>query len=262
MSYQVLVGTGGIAGWALLNRTEIRQRELVANDRAVASASDNFRGKIGSVSAASDLVNDYRLLDVSLKAFGLEGDIHNRAFIRKVLESDLSDERSLANRLSNKAYLRMAETFGFSEKDEPPVRAPGAVEEIISAYVDREFDRRVGQSDQNLRLALNARRELAALAQRDASETTKWYEVLGSTPLRKVFQGAFGFSDAYGKLPIERQKNEYIQAADRMFGSGGMSNFSSPENVEKLIRRFLARSASPTSSVTNRYAAALTLLSR
>lgn len=261
MSYQVLTGGGGLAGWALLNRTSDRQRELVAADGSVTAATTNFRDKIGSVSTADDLISDFRLMNVALRAFGLEADIGNKAFIRKILESDLSDEGSLANRLANKSYRKLAEAFGFGTDGGVKTRMPGFAEEITSQYVVREFESRVGQGDQNLRLGLNAQRELATLADRPVSNATKWYEVLGNTPLRTVFEGAFGFGSAYRKLPIDRQLQEFSRAAQKMFGSDDMAQFSNPDKREKLIQRFLVRSAVNVDSATNRYSTALSLLS-
>ncbi len=261
MSYQVFTGSGGLAGWALLNKTSARQRELVAADGAVTTATTNFRTKIGSVTSADELLSDYRLLNVALRAFGLEGDIGNRAFIRKVLESDLSEKGSLANRLSNKNYQRLAEAFGFNPSGQAQTTKPGFADKITAQYVEREFEARVGQGDQNLRLALNARRELAGLAERPSTNATKWYEVLGSKPLRTVFEGAFGFGKAYGKLPIDRQLQEFTKAAQKMFGSDDMTQFANPDKVEKLVRNFLARSAIQVDTATNRYSTALSLLS-
>ncbi|MFD1794768.1 DUF1217 domain-containing protein [Paracoccus aurantiacus] len=261
MTFQVLTGGGGLSGWALLNRTSARQRELVGSDGAVQSATSNFSRKIASVSTADELLSDYRLMEVALKAFGLEGDMGNKAFIRKILESDLSDEKSLANRLSNKTYRQLAETFGFGSESGAQTDTKGFAERITAQYVDREFESRVGDGDQNLRLALNARRELSGLATRQSTEDTKWYEVLGNTALRKVFEGAFGFSSAYGKLPIDRQLQEFKGAAQKMFGTSEMSAIAQPDNFEKLVQRFLVRSAIDVDSAPNRYSTALTLLS-
>src|SRR5690606_33327022 len=115
MSYAVFTGDGGYVGWRLLSRTAEQQKARVAADPQVAREAEHFRQTIGQVSKAEDLVADYRLLSVALKAHGLEADIGNRAFIRKVLESDLSDPKSLANRLSDSRYAELARSFGFSE---------------------------------------------------------------------------------------------------------------------------------------------------
>lgn len=59
--------------------------------------------------------------------------------------------------------------------------------------MQREFETRIGAGDEMLRFALNARRELQEIGNRTSNDKTLWYEVLGSPPLRKVFEGALGF---------------------------------------------------------------------
>lgn len=257
MTTPIAIGSTGIAGWRVLKNSESRHLETVAKDAVVQRSTTYFREKIGSVQNAGDLVKDYRLLSVALNAFGLEQDIASKAFIQKVLESDTSDDKSLVNRLSDKRYLRLAEAFGFGAAGSAP-QALG--DRISESYLQREFERRVGETDENLRLALNARRELEQMSGRDSSDRTLWFEVLGNPPLRKVFEGAFGFGNSYGKLPIDRQLEEFTKASDRFLGSAAFADLTSDEGVDRLIRNFLARSQLQTSSVQNRYSAALTLL--
>ena len=108
----ITVGLGGLAGWRVLQRMESRQVEATAKDPVVQRAAAYFKGNLSTTTTADDLVGDYKMLQVALGAFGLDTDIANKAFIRKVLESDLGDRSSLANRLGDKRYLRFAEAFG------------------------------------------------------------------------------------------------------------------------------------------------------
>lgn len=257
MSMSVSVGLGGISGWKTLQRTEVRQLELIANDPVVQRDTTYFRTNISDNTSAADLVGDYRMLSVALGAFGLEQDIANKAFIRKVLESDLSDDKSLVNRLSDKRYLRLAQAFQLGEAGGDKV-ALG--EKVTDAYLQREYERRVGETDENLRLALNARRELQQFAGRESSNKTLWYEVLGNPPLREVFEGAFGFGDAYGKLSVDRQVEEFTKAAERYLGSSAFADISTEKGIDKLITNYLARTQVAAGSVQNRYSSALALL--
>lgn len=252
----ISVGATGLLGWKIVQRTEARQIETVARDPVVQRSVTYFRENIARAAKAEELVKDYRLLSTALSAFGLEADLPNKAFIQKVLESDTSDKSSLVNRLADKRYLRLAEAFGYGA-DKP---AKNLADTVGTAFVQREFERRIGESDENLRLGLNARRELQQLAGRDSSDRTLWFEVIGNAPLRKVFQGAFGFSESYGRLPIDRQLEEYTKAAERLLGTASFKDMSSPETVDKLIRTFMARSQLEANPVANRYSAALTLL--
>lgn len=258
MTTPIIIGAGGLAGWSILKRTEARQFEVMTKDPVVRRSTAYFRDNIGQAQGAEDLVNDYRLLSVALGAFGLEEDISSKAFIRKVLESDVTDDKSLVNRLSDKRYRRLAEAFGYGAGTGV---SAGIGDRIGAAYLEREFERRVGEGDENLRLALNARRELQQLAGRSASDKTLWYEVMGNPPLRKVFEGAFGFGDAYGKLPIDRQLEEFTKASERFLGSSSFKDLATPDGIDSVIRNFLARSQLEQATVQNRYSAALTLLS-
>lgn len=197
-----------------------------------------------------------RLLSTALSAFGLEADIANKAFIQKVLESDVSDKKSLVNRLADKRYLKMAGAFGFGSAK--PAEKLGEI--VSKAFVQREFERRIGEGDEALRFALNARRELQEMGNRTSSDKTLWYEVLGSPPLRKVFEGALGFGTAYAKLPIDRQYDEFTRAAERTFGSSSFKELSKPETIDRLAQNYMVRSQISTSPAQDRYSAALTLL--
>lgn len=259
MATSIALGVTGLAGWRVLNDSEPRHLETIAKDGAVQRSTAYFRERIGHVQTPGDLVKDYRLLSVALGAFGLEDDIRNRAFIQKVLESDTKDDKSLVNRLSDKRYLRLAAAFGYGNGD---AASPSLGDRISQAYLHREYERRVGEGDENLRLALNARREMQQFIGRDSSDKTLWYEVLGNPPLRKVFEGAFGFGDSYGKLPIDRQLEEFMRAAERLLGGASFAHLASTDGIDRLARTFLARTQLSTSPVQNRYSAALSLLAR
>lgn len=253
----IFLGSSGIAGWKIVQRSEERQIMAVEADPIVQRSTAYFQDKIGGVTGAADLVDDYRLLSTALSAFGLEDDIANKAFIRKVLESDVSDANSLVNRLSDKRYKRMAEAFGFGSATQPADLG----QTIGKAFVQREFERRIGEGDENLRLALNARRELEDMAGRSSTDKTLWYEVMGNAPLREVFEGAFGFGDSYGQLDVDRQLEEFMNASERYLGSSSFADLTEAGTIDKLIVNFLARSQIQTGEVQNRYSTALALLS-
>ncbi|MBU3029204.1 DUF1217 domain-containing protein [Paracoccus marinaquae] len=258
MTIPIAIGATGIAGWNILKTSEARHMDSLARDAMLQRSTAYFRDNIGTAQDAGALVKDYRLLSVALGAFGLEEDIASKAFIQKVLESDIDDDASLVNRLSDKRYLRLATAFGYGSG-----QADGQVlgDRVSAAYLEREFERRVGESDENLRLALNARRELQQFSGRDSPDRTLWFEVLGNPPLRKVFEGAFGFGSAYGKLPIDRQLEEFTRASERFLGSAAFADLTTADGIDRLVRNFLARSQLEASPVQSRYSAALTLLS-
>lgn len=114
MSFSPITLGNGVAGYNFLTRTRETQQALYEQSPEVARDIARFKDKIEGVTTAEALMGDRDMLRVALGAFGLGDDLDNRAFIQQVLESDLDDSTSLANRLSDKRYLAMAETFNFA----------------------------------------------------------------------------------------------------------------------------------------------------
>lgn len=255
MTSAISIGITGIAGWRVLQRIETRQVEATAKDPVIQRATTYFRENLTEDTTAEDLVGDYKLLQVALGAFGLEDDIANKAFIRKVLESDIGDSASLVNRLSDKRYLKLATEF--QNRTDPEAMA----DTVTKAYVGQQFQQRVGEGDETYRLALNARDELKAFASRSSSDKTMWYEVLGNEALREVFQTAFGFGSAMANLSVDRQLEDFMSASERILGSNSFAQIGMDEGIDKLVTRYLALSQIQSTASSNRYSAALTLLS-
>ena len=91
-----------------------------------------------------------------------------------------------------------------------------------------------------MRLAMNFRREVAALAAQ-GEDGASWYNVLGSKPLRQVFEKAFGLPASFARIDIDRQRDILADKADALFGADTLAAFRDPAAIEKVINRFLAR---------------------
>ena len=124
----------------------------------------------------------------------------------------------------------------------PPTGSEGFAERIVALYEARSFEAAVGEQDPSLRLALNLERELPELAGRGISERAKWFTVMGTPPLRQVFETAFGLPASFGTLDVDRQLDVFRSKAEAVFGSSDLSRFADPEAREELTRRFLALS--------------------
>lgn len=114
-----------------------------------------------------------------------------------MLEDGTLKTDALANKLADKSYQKLSSAFGFGNFATPSTQISDFADKIIAAYRARSFEAAVGEQDGNLRLAMNAERELKELAAKSGSDNTKWYTVLGSTPLRKVFETALGLPQAF-----------------------------------------------------------------
>ena len=135
MTFSPTVLGSGVGGYAYLKRTRDAQQGLFQNSAVVSRETKAFAEKIERVETSDQLMADRAVLKVALGAFGLSEDINNRAFIKKILDSDLSDTKSLANRLADKRYLAFAQAFNFASPDGPRLpdaAAPGELSERMA----------------------------------------------------------------------------------------------------------------------------------
>lgn len=260
MTYSPVLPLSGYAGWALLTRTMTAQTTAFNKSPEIVRDEDYFRAKIGSVTTADQLVSDRRLLKVALGAFGLDSDLNNKAFIKKVLADGTTSSTALANKLADKRYAQFSAAFGFDQTT-PATQSADFATTILTAYKDREFETAVGEQDDDLRLALNAQRELTSLAGKSSTENVKWYTIMGSTPLRTVMQKALGLPTSVSALDLDQQLSIFQTKADAVFGDSTVSQFADSANMDKLVKRFLLRSqADQLISQTSSSSIALTLL--
>ncbi|HTO32892.1 MAG TPA: DUF1217 domain-containing protein [Pararhizobium sp.] len=99
----------------------------------VARESQYYKENIGKVTSIDDFLGDYRLYSYAMKAHGLEDMTYATAFMRKVLESDLSDDSSYANMLTDERYRNFAMAFSFSQSTEV-VQSDAQEDALIGLY--------------------------------------------------------------------------------------------------------------------------------
>ncbi len=259
--FQPVLPLSGLPGWILLNRTLESQTQAFNASPQIQRDTDYFVENIGNISTASELVEDRRLLGVALGAYGLGDDINNRALIEKVLADGTADPSSIANRLSDERYAQLSSAFGFGNAlFGANTSDPGFGERIVEQFRARSFEAAVGEQDGSLRLALNATRELAEMAEESASNDTLWFRVLGTPPLREVFERALNLPTSFGQIDIERQLDEFKDRAERTFGVESFSDFADVAVREDLVRGYLLREQVNGVSGLSAQSIALTLL--
>lgn len=258
MSFQPVLPLSGSAGWAFLKRTEAAQANAFQRQPALQRDEAYFRERIGTIRDAGALVGDRRLLRITLEAFGLEADVNARAFLRQVLEQGTARPEALANRLADPRYRDFAQAFGFGTPGGPRTGAAGFADQTMERWKERRFEAAIGQQDNSMRLALNARRELAALANGSGTEDAKWFRIMGNPPLRTVVQSALGLPQSLVSVDLDRQLGILKARAETVLGSEAVSQFRDPARVDSLIRRYLAQP--DALARTGPGAAALTIL--
>jgi len=261
VTFTPVLPIGGYGGWSYLKRTKAVQETAFVKQASVQRDEAYYREKIAKIDTAEQLVKDKRLLRITLQAFGLEDDVNNTFFIRKVLEGSTLDSKALANRLSDKRYTQLQNAFGFGDFAVPRNKISTFADGILGKWKARSFEVAVGTQSASIRLAMNAERELGALAKTGSAEDTKWFALMGQPPLRTIVETAFGLPQAFGVLDIDKQLETLKSKAQSLLGDDTVSQLSDPEKLEKLIRIYLLRSeAAGFGNVSAPGSGALTIL--
>ncbi|UPJ30956.1 DUF1217 domain-containing protein [Bradyrhizobium sp. CW1] len=108
--------------------TRVEQQQDVAREVAY------YKAHIGNVKSVDDFMKDYRLYHYATKAYGLEDMAYAKAFMKKVLESDLSDANSFVNKLVDKRYREFAAAFSFNGSATPVAQSENQTDEMIGLY--------------------------------------------------------------------------------------------------------------------------------
>jgi len=260
MTFQPIVPFSGYSGWLFLQRTADSQREAFADSPAIERTTDKFREKIGSIQTAEDLVNDRELLSVALGAYGLDEDINNKFFIQKILESDPTDDRALSNRLSDSRYSDLNDAFGFGNVGLPRTALPFFADDMIERYEARQFERAVGEQDNDMRLALNLAPAMDDVISSNGSNDAQWFAMMGNSPLRSMVQTALGFPSSIASIDIDKQLDQFKARAKSTFGSDTFADLNTTENQEKVVRLYLLRSQAQAAASVGGASIALSLL--
>jgi hypothetical protein len=110
--------TSTYATYQSMTRDMARTTTQVENEPQVKRETEYYLANIGNVKTVDDFVNNTRLFNYAMKAFGLEDMAYAKAFMTKVLTEGISDSDSFANKLTDPRYKAFAEAFNFeADKD-------------------------------------------------------------------------------------------------------------------------------------------------
>jgi uncharacterized protein DUF1217 len=106
----------------------------VAQQPEVARNAAYYKDNIGKVKTVDDFLENDRLYQYAMKAYGLEDMIYAKAFMKKVLASDLLDANSFANKLTDKRFRDFATAFSFTGPDAPTAQSSTQTDDMIGLY--------------------------------------------------------------------------------------------------------------------------------
>ncbi|HML28681.1 MAG TPA: DUF1217 domain-containing protein, partial [Hyphomicrobium sp.] len=86
----------------------------VGSEPEVSNAAQYYQTNIGKVTSVDDFLNNQRLFSYAMAAYGLSDMAYAKAFMKKVLTSDLTDKTSFVNKLTDPRFLAFAQAYQFS----------------------------------------------------------------------------------------------------------------------------------------------------
>ncbi len=160
MTFTPYIPSSGVAGWNFLQTTYDRQYDAFVKSGSLKNDTEYFAENIGKVTSSEDLLNDRRLLQVAVKAFGLEEEINYRALLQRALNEGTSADDALANTMNDDRYVKFSEAFGFGPGQSPLTSDSKAMQAVVDKFQSASFEEAVGEVDETMRTALFAKRAM------------------------------------------------------------------------------------------------------
>ena len=156
----------------------------MASQATVARDSAYYKENIDKVTTVDEFMSDYKLYSYAMKAYGLEDMTYAKAFMKKVLESDLSDSSSFANSLSDSRYAEFAAAFKFGGETKT-AQSDAQRDSLLDAY-EESFDTEAENIEDE-----------TEYFEENISSVTSVDELLSSSRLKNYVLTAFGLSTDY-----------------------------------------------------------------
>ena len=223
-----------------------RYQTMTADDPTVAQATKYFQANIGSITTPAQLVNNARIFNYVMNAFGLGNMTYAKSLIQKVLEQGTLNPAALANTLNNPNIHALAQTFDFPLYGADTTKTIAATSDVVNRYVMQTLETSQGQQNPGVQLAL--------YFQQNASKITNGYSILADKNLLTVVQTTLGISSYTSAENIDLQ----AQQLDKLLN---YSDFQNPTKAQNFLERFTAQYdlGNPTASGGSASSAATTL---
>ncbi len=207
-----------------VTRTGSDYAASVASEASVEQQTNYFLANIGSVTSPQQLVNNSRLYNYVMNAFGLSNEINAKALITKVLEGG-PGSNSFAASLNDPRYTELASAFNFATNGAATTTSQTAQQTTVSNFYEQTLENNVGQQNEGAQMALYFTRM--------APQITSAYSLLGDQTLLKVVETALNLPSTLSLENVDTQAGEISQLLN-------ISQLQNPTYLQKFIGRFTA----------------------
>lgn len=181
--------------------------------------------------------------------------------VENVLESDRGDPNALVNLLSDDRYRLLADSINIQPAVEETWSPPeGFSDAIMEAYLERQFETLIGESDPTMRIALAFEREFESVIANGSTNDVRWFNVMASEPVRAVIEAAFGLPDSFGSLDVDQQLVEFKARSQARMGTDQVTELADPDLRDTMVQRYLAAASVSNGSTISTSSAASVIL--
>jgi len=212
----------------LVDQSSAKQKHSIESEAQHKWAIETFRREAGSLTTPADFVKNHDVYVLVMRAYDLEDQIFGKAMIRKILESDISDSRSLVNRMTDPRFrnLYKALNFGTSATGVPTSSLSQQVfrDSVVSKYISRVFINRQSKHNPAVGAVLDFREKIP--------EIRTWYDVLKDAGLSVFFRTALGLPESMSGLDVDKQ----VSIMQKKFD---LTTLGDPSVADKLAGKYL-----------------------
>lgn len=191
-----------------------------------------YKEHIGGIQTVDDFFKDYRLVKFALEAFDLGSEAQYTGKIRKILESDLTDIDSLANRFQDPRFKKMAETLGIGMLGTVKLKLGMTTDDLVSRYEQISYEKHLDEQAPGVRAAIEFGRRI--------KDVTQTVQLLGDGVLRDVILTANSIPQEIAYQEVDSQ----ITALEKRIDVKAL--IADPNEVNKMVTRYLTFKSSDT----------------
>jgi hypothetical protein len=184
-----------------------------------------YRTNIKDIKSLDDLFEDYRLLKFLLSSYDLESEVQFPGKVRKIIESDLTDVDSLANRFQDPRFKQLAQDLNVNILGVTKLKFDTTTSDVVTRYQRLAYERSLDEQAPGVRAAIEFGRRI-----KDVSQTV---QLLGDSVLREVITVA-------NNIPKELAFQEVGSQVTALERKVDVNSLKSDQNeIEKVVLRYL-----------------------
>jgi len=240
-----------LAGYQPYVANENQKIATYSQQTSVQQAVSYYEANIGNIKSVQQLVQDPKLFNFVLTAFGLQSESNAPALIQQVIESDTTQRTSLANTLLDPRYAQMAKEFDYAQAGLANFADPSVITDVVNRYLTNAYE----YSLDNVNPAL----QNAAYFLRNIGSITSAYSILGDPVLRDVFETTTGLPAQIANQPVQdeaRLVNSKVNISLFETSGSSTSSTSTASTALKTAQSDLTKLSSANSTVTAAQSAA------